>query len=42
MALTLLGDNGVWHQVLDAVPDHVALIDSGGTIIGVNAAWERF
>ena len=33
---------GFDSAILDALPAEVALLDSDGTIIGVNAAWRRF
>jgi two-component system cell cycle sensor histidine kinase/response regulator CckA len=31
-----------FHAALDALPDHVAIIDHAGVIIEVNSTWERF
>ena len=30
------------QTILDALPEHIAVVDSGGTIVLINAAWERF
>jgi PAS domain S-box-containing protein len=31
-----------WQATLDVLPAHVAVLDARGTIVAVNAAWERF
>jgi transcriptional regulator with GAF, ATPase, and Fis domain len=38
---TVEGDPGV-RSVLDALRDHIAILDDRGTIVGVNDAWRRF
>ncbi len=31
-----------FHSVLDALPQHIAVLDEHGTIVAVNAAWRQF
>jgi PAS domain S-box-containing protein len=32
----------MWHAAVDAMPLHVALLDSSGVIVAVNAGWSKF
>ena len=40
--ITALHDRQRLQDVLDALPEHVAVLDTEGTIVMVNAAWTRF
>lgn len=37
-----LGEGAFTQAILDALPDHVAILDADGTILAVNAAWREF
>ncbi len=33
---------GSYHKIIDALPEHIAVLDSKGEIVLVNKAWKRF
>jgi signal transduction histidine kinase len=40
--LAALGNQHLLQSTMDALSAHIAILDSGGTIVTVNAAWRRF
>jgi two-component system NtrC family sensor kinase len=42
LAQALAGQSGERTPSFDELPEHVAIVDSSGTIIAVNEAWKRF